>query len=110
MAASAVAGTAASIDGARRQKNQAQDAQEAAAAQAKQAAEQAAKQAEQAAKQAEDETKAADQAFNRTNQKKPAQKPAAANALPGGGSTMLTGPKGVDPNALTLGKSTLLGQ
>ena len=95
MAASAVAGTAASIDGARRQKNQAKDAQEAAAAQAK-----------QAAKQAEDEAKAADQAFNRTNQKKPA----AANALPGGGSTMLTGPQGVDPNALTLGKSTLLGQ
>lgn len=95
MAASAVVGTAASIDGARRQKNQAKDAQEAAAAQAK-----------QAAKQAEDEAKAADQAFNRTNQKKPA----AANALPGGGSTMLTGPQGVDPNALTLGKSTLLGQ
>lgn len=95
MAASAVVGTAASIDGARRQKNQAEDAQEAAAAQAK-----------QAAKQAEDEAKAADQAFNRTNQKKPA----AANALPGGGSTMLTGPQGVDPNALTLGKSTLLGQ
>lgn len=98
-AAAAVVGTAASIDGARRQKNQAKDAQEAAAAQAKQAA-------EQAAKQAEDEAKAADQAFNRTNQKKPA----AANALPGGGSTMLTGPQGVDPNALTLGKSTLLGQ
>lgn len=94
-AAAAVVGTAASIDGARRQKNQAKDAQEAAAAQAK-----------QAAKQAEDEAKAADQAFNRTNQKKPA----AANALPGGGSTMLTGPQGVDPNALTLGKSTLLGQ
>lgn len=89
------ASVASTIDGARRAKNQAKDAQEAAAAQAK-----------QAAKQAEDEAKAADQAFNRTNQKKPA----AANALPGGGSTMLTGPQGVDPNALTLGKSTLLGQ
>lgn len=94
-AAASVASVASAIDGGRRAKNQAKDAQEAAAAQAK-----------QAAKQAEDEAKAADQAFNRTNQKKPA----AANALPGGGSTMLTGPQGVDPNALTLGKSTLLGQ
>lgn len=104
MAASAVVGTAASIDGARRQKNQAKDAQEAAAAQAKQAA-------EQAAKQAEDEAKAADQAFNRTNQRKPSAAAAGRAALGGGGgSTMLTGPQGVDPNSLTLGKSTLLGQ
>ena len=32
-----------------------------------------------------------------------------ASAMGGAGGTMLTGPTGVDPNALALGKSTLLG-
>lgn len=55
----------------------------------------------------------ADQAFNRTNGKKPnasallAGNLAAANA--GGASTMLTGVAGVDRSALTLGRATLLG-
>lgn len=50
---------------------------------------------------------------NRANQKKPdLASLLSANALAatgGQGSTMLTGPFGVDPNMLTLGKSTLLG-
>lgn len=56
---------------------------------------------------------AADQANNRANQKKPntqAIMDAAAMAGKGGVSgTMLTGPSGVDPNALNLGRNTLLG-
>ena len=92
-AAAAVVGTAASIDGARRQKNQAEDAQ-------KQAVDQANQQAQQAAQQA-------DQQFNRANQRRPDAMPGPAGA---GGSTMLTGPQGIDPGALPLGKSTLLGQ
>ena len=55
----------------------------------------------------------ADQAFNQANQKKPdtsAILSAAQQAGKGGVSgTMLTGPSGVDPSSLTLGKSTLLG-
>ena len=85
------AGIATSVDSARRQKNQAKDAAR--------AAEQQAKQAE---KQAEMET-------NRANQR---TANAAASAMPnqGLGGTMLTGPQGVDPNALSLGRNTLLGQ
>ncbi len=56
---------------------------------------------------------ASDQALNQANQKKPdtsAILAAAQQAGKGGASgTMLTGPTGVDPNSLTLGKSTLLG-
>jgi Na+(H+)/acetate symporter ActP len=52
-------------------------------------------------------------ANNKANQKKPDTAALlAANALAatgGQGSTMLTGPMGIDPSALTLGKSTLLG-
>ncbi len=55
----------------------------------------------------------ADQAFNRANPKKPD----AAQLLYGNqqsnsggvGSTMLTGPQGIDPSGLSLGKTTLLG-
>ena len=77
----------------------------------KAAAEKAAKQAEQnAAKQEQ----AADQATNQANQKKPNTAgilDAAAQAGKAGASgTMLTGPQGVDPSALALGKNTLLGQ
>lgn len=57
--------------------------------------------------------KQADQDNNRINQKKPdtsAILAAASQAGKGGvAGTMLTGPQGVDPNALSLGKSTLLG-
>lgn len=55
----------------------------------------------------------ADQDFNRANQKKPdtsAILSAAQQSGKGGASgTLLTGPQGVDPSSLTLGKSTLLG-
>lgn len=56
---------------------------------------------------------AAAQANNKANQKKPdsdallsANIAAGQNGL---ASTMLTGPYGIDPNTLTLGKTTLLG-
>lgn len=51
------------------------------------------------------------EATNRANQKTPSIPGlAAANKGGGGiGSTSLTGPGGVDPSALSLGKSTLLG-
>ena len=55
----------------------------------------------------------ADQANNRANQKRPdtlAILGAAQQAGKAGASgTMLTGPTGVDPSTLQLGKSTLLG-
>lgn len=56
---------------------------------------------------------AAEQATNKANQKKPDSGALlAANAAAGQSgqsSTMLTGPTGIDPGLLTLGKSTLLG-
>lgn len=62
---------------------------------------------------AQNQAKAADQAFNAANRKSPnvnlmlAQNRQQAEG--GGGSTMLTGPAGVDIGALNLGKNTLLG-
>ena len=57
---------------------------------------------------------AADQANNKANQKRPdtmAILDQAAQSGKGGASgTMLTGAAGVDPSALNLGRSTLLGQ
>lgn len=71
------------------------------------------KSAEKAQANAEKTAAAAEQANNRANQKSPnsmAILDAASQASKTGASgTMLTGPQGVDPNALTLGKSTLLG-
>lgn len=67
----------------------------------------------EARRQAAENAKQADIANNRANQKK-----ADVNALlkanqdaaqAGGSSTMLTGPGGVDPASLNLGKNTLLG-
>ena len=56
---------------------------------------------------------AADQAMNRANGKAPdlasLMSENAMNAKGGQSGTMLTGPQGVDPNALLLGKKTLLG-
>lgn len=67
----------------------------------------------QAQANAEKQAAQADQDFNRANQKKPDTSGVlseAQQAGKGGASgTMLTGPQGVDPNSLTLGKSTLLG-
>jgi hypothetical protein len=96
MAAAAVAGTAVAYNAAQDQKK---------------AAKNAAAQAEQMAVKQEAQ---ADQAFNLANKKKPnAGAMAAANqqaALAGGAGTMLTGPMGVAPDELQLGKNTLLGQ
>lgn len=103
MAAVAVAGAAVAYNNGKEQKSAAEKA-------AKQAEQNAAKQ-EQAADQA---TNQANQATNQANQKKPNTAwilDAAAQAGKAGASgTMLTGPQGVDPSALTLGKNTLLGQ
>lgn len=78
------------------------------------AAKQQKKAQDQALANANATAKAADEANNRANQKQPdtgAILSAAQQAGKAGGSgTMLTGPQGVDPSALTLGKSTLLGQ
>ena len=77
----------------------------------KAAAEKASRQAQQNAdKVAAD----ADQANNRANQKKPDTSAilsaAQQSGKAGASGTMLTGPTGVDPSALNLGKNTLLGQ
>ena len=90
MAVAALAGAAQQQDASRRQKNQAKDA------------------ANAAQQQAQREAQQADMQFNRANQRRAND----AGAMPGGAgnSTLLTGPGGVDPSALTLGKNTLLGQ
>lgn len=96
IAAAAVAGAAASVY----QGQQQAKAQRSAADQAAQASAQQAAQAEQQ--------------FNRQNQKRPNVAGMTATnqqaAMGGAGGTMLTGPTGVDPTALTLGRNTLLGQ
>jgi hypothetical protein len=52
-------------------------------------------------------------AMNRANQQQPniagIMESASAASSGGAAGTMLTGPTGVDPNALALGKSSLLG-
>lgn len=57
--------------------------------------------------------KASDEANNRANAKAPDSAASMASAMLAGragqSGTMLTGPQGVDPNLLTLGKNTLLG-
>lgn len=69
--------------------------------------------AQQAQANAQKTAAQADQAFNAQNQKHPDVAgilSAAQQAGKGGASgTMLTGPGGVDPSTLQLGKSTLLG-
>jgi hypothetical protein len=59
------------------------------------------------------QAQASDEAQNAANSKGPdvnaALSAAQMMAKGGPGSTMLTGPAGVDPSQLTLGKSTLLG-
>ena len=89
----AVVGAASQYDASRRQRNQAKDAANA---------------AQQQAQQAQREAQQADMQFNRANQRRAND----AGTMPGGAgnSTLLTGPGGVDPSALTLGKNTLLGQ
>ena len=68
---------------------------------------------EQAVNAAQGQRKRSEMAMNRANQQQPnvAGIMEAASAASSGGAagTMLTGPTGVDPNALALGKSSLLG-
>ena len=102
MAATAVAATAYSIYSGER----AADAQQ-----------EAMRKQEEAQKQALDIQKkqaaTAEQNVNRANRKQPdvaaISQQSQAMAGQGGGSPMLTGPQGVNPNELALGKSTLLG-
>lgn len=67
----------------------------------------------QSMRTAQDQANAAEQASNKANQKRPDIAGALASAMlagkAGSSGTMLTGPGGIDPNALQLGKSTLLG-
>ena len=68
---------------------------------------------DQAAAQAESQSRKSEYAMNAANRRMPDMSSIMANAAKGaaGGpsGTMLTGPGGVDPNALALGKNTLLG-
>jgi len=66
----------------------------------------------EAANAAQGQRRQSEMAINKANQQTPnvAGIMESASAAQGGASgTMLTGPTGVDPNALALGKSTLLG-
>lgn len=69
---------------------------------------------EQAKQNALKQEKASDEATNRANQKTAdtvgALSSAQQSGKAGASGTMLTGPQGIDPNVLSLGKSTLLGQ
>lgn len=68
----------------------------------------------QAQQQAKKQAELADQEFNRANQKKAdTNKMLAANqqaSMSGQAGTMLTGPQGVAPGNVDIGKATLLGQ
>lgn len=108
--AAAFAGTAAV---AIHQGEQQKKAQEGAARQASSLAQQQAKQAKDAQARSLNESRAAEQEFNRANRRNPSGGPMAsgnqASAAGGNASTMLTGPMGVDPSSLQLGRTTLLG-
>lgn len=76
----------------------------------KDAAEKASRQAQA---NADKQEKAADEATNRSNQKRANTgailDAATQSGKAGASGTMLTGPQGIDPNLLNLGKNTLLG-
>lgn len=95
MAAAAAAGTVVSYQNGQDQKK---------------AAEKASQQAQANALKQE---KAADEANNRANQKRANTAgildAAMQSGKAGASGTMLTGPQGIDPNLLNLGKTTLLG-
>ena len=65
----------------------------------------------QAVNAAQGQRKQSEMAINQANRQTPnvAGIMESASAMGGAAGTMLTGPTGVDPNALALGKSTLLG-
>jgi hypothetical protein len=95
MAAAAVAGAAIAYNNGQEQKKAAERA------------------AQQAQANAQKQEKAADEATNRANQKRAdtgAALDAATQAGKAGASgTMLTGPQGIAPDLLNLGRNTLLG-
>lgn len=66
---------------------------------------------EQALAQAQSEQRRSEMAQNAANRRQPSVAGIMERAAAGGSGTgtMLTGPSGVDPNALALGKNTLLG-
>jgi len=68
---------------------------------------------QQAQANAQKQEKAADEATNRANTKRADTGAALDSATQAGkagaSGTMLTGPQGIDPTALNLGKNTLLG-
>lgn len=66
---------------------------------------------QQAVNAAQGQRKQSEMAVNQANRQQPdvAGIMQAASAASSGGGTMLTGPTGVDPNSLALGKSSLLG-
>lgn len=96
MAGAAVAGTVISYQNGKKQ--------EAAAEKAMQ----------QAQANADKQAKSADEAMNKANQKRPNVQGVLDSATQAGkagaSGTMLTGPQGVSPDQLNLGRSTLLGQ
>lgn len=112
-AASAVAATGYSIYQGERAAKQTAAAQREQSAYQQQALQQQRTAQDEAKAQAQAQAKAAEQTMNAANRKAPDVSGimAAAESLQQGGpgSTMLTGPTGVDPNDLKLGKSTLLG-
>ena len=65
----------------------------------------------QAVNAAQGQRKKSEMAINQANRATPNVQGImeSASAMGGASGTMLTGPTGVDPNALALGKSTLLG-
>ena len=69
--------------------------------------------AEQAQKNADQQVKAAEEATNKAEQKSAnaaaSRDEAALAGKSGVSGTMLTGPQGIDPSQLMLGKNTLLG-
>lgn len=68
----------------------------------------------QAKANADKQAAQAEQEMNRANQKQPDTNAllsaAQQSGRAGASGTMLTGPAGIDPSSLSLGKSTLLGQ
>lgn len=102
MAAVGVLGAAVSYSNGQDQKAAAESAQQ-----------QAQANAQKQEKAAQKQEKAADEATNRTNTKRADTGAALDSATQAGkagaSGTMLTGPQGIDPAALNLGKNTLLG-
>lgn len=103
-------GTAANMHSQQKAAKEQKKATEAASAQAAETAQKAEAAAEAATKSATDK---ADQANNRINAKRPdmggVQSSIDQMAKGGQSGTLLTGPGGVDPKTLLLGRTTLLG-